>query len=407
MANKYEYAFEEILNILYNNHVKMDCNLTYDTINILAKQIVKNKKIKDEYSFYYETSKLLKQIFNIKDSHTQIMNKNKLLLPFKYKIENGEVYIIETIPEYKQFMYARVEKINGIDMKNILEQFKEIIPYATEERLINQIENNYLVDLFKIQSLPVIEDKEKIIIDFGNLGKTEFTKTTIPNLPSLDYQNMKISIFEDTPIFKYNKCYEREQNEMSNAIEKLDAMMKYYNSENIILDLRQNGGGNSEIANPLIQYLKTNQLNAVALVNGGNFSSGIEIISRLKQLGTTFIGTEVGDNYTSFGEIKKQKILDDNFELQYSTKSYIYDKDTNNLNRYNNEELQNILNNPNNYQKQISEYYNPTTFKPDIYCQNTIKDLEKGYDKQLEIAKELINVKKNSKQNVQGVEKHV
>ena len=76
-------------------------------------------------------------------------------------------------------------------------------------------------------------------------------------------------------------------------------------------------------------------------------------------------------------------------------------------NHFTKKEFQNILNNPNNYQKQISEYYNPTTFKPDIYCQNTIKDLEKGYDKQLEIAKELINVKKNSKQNVQGVEKHV
>ena len=38
MANKYERAFEEILNILYNNHVKMDCNLTSDTINILEKR---------------------------------------------------------------------------------------------------------------------------------------------------------------------------------------------------------------------------------------------------------------------------------------------------------------------------------------------------------------------------------
>ncbi len=92
--------------------------------------------------------------------------------------------------------------------------------------------------------------------------------------------------------------------------------------------------------------------------------------------------------------------MDNEFELQYCIKSYIYDKETNQLNGYNKNELKQILDYPNSNQKNFLEYHNLTAFKPDIYCQNTIKDLENNHDRQLEVAYKIIKMNQMNKENV-------
>lgn len=384
---------KDILNLIEERHIDMYFNISKEELDRYIDEILEMYDIKDDYSLYYYTNMIIKKIFGIYDSHTKLLfEKSDFYLPIRFKYINNKLYIIRTTEETKSLLYSEVKKIENIDINIIIDEIKSIIASSTEEYITSQIEL-FLINGYKIKSLPSINskldefnftvNKDEKIIDM------KLTKDEGYLLPiNKSKENYSYEIIDDKMIIVYNKCREEYDGQMIEFVNKIESESKKFGIEKFIIDIRGNQGGNSEIINPLIEFLKDKK--TVTLVDEYVFSGGRFAILDLKNINSKFVGTGIGTQLNCFGNAPITKY--DNFIIPISNKyfymdtSYSYDDfryaDTK-------EKFKKL--------KQNKELFVPQIFEPDYYSKKNIDDYKDGFDRELEFAIELLKEEKLQK----------
>lgn len=377
---------KDILNLIEERHIDMYFNISKEELDRYIDEIIEMYDINDDYSLYYYTNMIIKKIFGIYDSHTKLLfEKGDFYLPVRLKYINNKLYIIRTTKETKTLLYSEVKKIENIDINIIIEEIKSIVASSTEEYITSQIEL-FLINGYKIKSLPSIDSKldefnftvnmDEKIIDM-KLTKDEGYLLPV-NKPK---ENYSYELKDDKIIIVYNKCREEYDGQMIEFVNKIESESKKFGIEKFIIDIRGNQGGNSEIINPLIEFLKDKK--TVTLVDEYVFSGGRFAILDLKNINSKFVGTGIGTQLNCFGNAPITKY--DNFIIPISNKyfymdtSYSYDDfryaDTK-------EKFKKL--------KQNKELFVPQIFEPDYYSKKNIDDYKDGFDRELEFAIELL-----------------
>lgn len=384
---------KDILNLIEERHIDMYFNISKEELDRYIDEIIEMYDINDDYSLYYYTNMIIKKIFGIYDSHTKLLfEKGDFYLPVRLKYINNKLYIIRTTKETKTLLYSEVKKIGNIDINKIIEEIKSIVASSTEEYVTSQIEL-FLINGYKIKSLPSIDSKldefnftvnsDEKIIDM-KLTKDEGYLLPV-NKPK---ENYSYELKDDKIIIVYNKCREEYDGQMIEFVNKIESESKKFGIEKFIIDIRGNQGGNSEIINPLIEFLKDKK--TVTLVDEYVFSGGRFAILDLKNINSKFVGTGIGTQLNCFGNAPITKY--DNFIIPISNKyfymdtSYSYDDfryaDTK-------EKFKKL--------KQNKELFVPQIFEPDYYSKKNIDDYKVGFDRELEFAIELLKEEKLQK----------
>lgn len=384
---------KDILNLIEERHIDMYFNISKEELDRYIDEIIEMYDINDDYSLYYYTNMIIKKIFGIYDSHTKLLfEKGDFYLPVRLKYINNKLYIIRTTKETKTLLYSEVKKIENIDINIIIEEIKSIVASSTEEYVTSQIEL-FLINGYKIKSLPSIDSKldefnftvnsDEKIIDM-KLTKDEGYLLPV-NKPK---ENYSYELKDDKIIIVYNKCREEYDGQMIEFVNKIESESKKFGIEKFIIDIRGNQGGNSEIINPLIEFLKDKK--TVTLVDEYVFSGGRFAILDLKNINSKFVGTGIGTQLNCFGNAPITKY--DNFIIPISNKyfymdtSYSYDDfryaDTK-------EKFKKL--------KQNKELFVPQIFEPDYYSKKNIDDYKVGFDRELEFAIELLKEEKLQK----------
>lgn len=384
---------KDILNLIEERHIDMYFNISKEELDRYIDEIIEMYDINDDYSLYYYTNMIIKKIFGIYDSHTKLLfEKGDFYLPVRLKYINNKLYIIRTTKETKTLLYSEVKKIENIDINIIIEEIKSIVASSTEEYVTSQIEL-FLINGYKIKSLPSIDSKldefnftvnsDEKIIDM-KLTKDEGYLLPV-NKPK---ENYSYELKDDKIIIVYNKCREEYDGQMIEFVNKIESESKKFGIEKFIIDIRGNQGGNSEIINPLIEFLKDKK--TVTLVDEYVFSGGRFAILDLKNINSKFVGTGIGTQLNCFGNAPITKY--DNFIIPISNKyfymdtSYSYDDfryaDTK-------EKFKKL--------KQNKELFVPQIFEPDYYSKKNIDDYKDGFDRELEFAIELLKEEKLQK----------
>ena len=391
--NNQKYKMYDILNLIEEKHIDMYFNISKKELDKYINEIIKKYEINDDYDLYYYTNMIIKKIFGIYDSHTKLLfEKGDFYLPVRLKYINNKLYIIRTTKETKTLLYSEVKKIENIDINIIIEEIKSIVASSTEEYVTSQIEL-FLINGYKIKSLPSIDskldefnftvNKDEKIIDM-KLTKDEGYLLPV-NKPK---ENYSYELKDDKIIIVYNKCREEYDGQMIEFVNKIESESKKFGIEKFIVDIRGNQGGNSEIINPLIEFLKDKK--TVTLVDEYVFSGGRFAILDLKNINSKFVGTGIGTQLNCFGNAPITKY--DNFIIPISNKyfymdtSYSYDDfryaDTK-------EKFKKL--------KQNKELFVPQIFEPDYYSKKNIDDYKVGFDRELEFAIELLKEEKLQK----------
>ena len=172
--------------------------------------------------------------------------------------------------------------------------------------------------------------------------------------------------------------YKKELKQILNIIEEK-------NIENFIIDLRGNMGGNADYIKPLIEFLKGKKV--ITLTNNYIFSGGRWALIDLKNIGSKFIGTEIGTTLNCFGNIKVER--PSKYILPVSEKYFYYDEKSKSIKQI--KEKEDFIEFKNNIDNQ--KYFEPQIFEPDYYVENTIEDYKNQYDRQLDSALLLINTR--------------
>lgn len=387
----YKEKLNEILKLIEENHIDMYFNITKEELNDYINKIFDENNINNDYDFYYYTNVIIKKLFDIYDSHTKLIwNDADSNLPIRLKYIDNKLYIIRTDNNNIDLLYGQVLKINDVEINKLIEEIKNMTAYSTEGYLEIQIEN-ILYNGVKLRSLPSI-DINSNEFKFEILKNNEITIRTLTKQINklIDLNKMKknysYEIINDTIYIVYNACKEEYENQMINFVNNIKEKSTELNIDKFIVDIRGNQGGNSEIINPLIDFLKDKEV--VTLVDKYVFSSGRWAIFYLKNISSKFIGTKIGTSLNCFGNSPTKKY--DNFILPISN-SYFYVDTTykieNNKCAYTKEEFNKL--------KKNKKLFIPQIFEPDYYIKNSIEDYINNNDRVLEYA--LDYIKNNSK----------
>ncbi len=367
MKKRYSEDLDLFLRRLKSRHI----NIFHDKSSEEISQYIKKykNKINNDLDFIYFLNYLLKFINNGKDSHTKCKFKNNKALPFMFRFLNNKLYIVESSSLYSSYLYKDVISINGVSIIKLIKEMRDAISYTTIGHLNSEIEFNFS-SVNGIRYLPSIDSNTStLMFKFSDDSSIELD---VDNIESyiLERKNYLYDIQNNKLILKYIACKDIDgMNKFINEISKLNN----YNS--IILDIRGNGGGDSSISVPLIDFIKSKDLKTIVLTDYMVYSSATFIIDSMINYNAKFIGSEIGTTMNHFGNISSFKLPNTDILVNYSTK-YFYYKNGEFISCSKRREL-----------KKLEDYrFKSVHFRPDVLLDNNIFDIMNHRDKVLDKA---------------------
>ncbi|OXZ28176.1 peptidase S41 [Finegoldia magna] len=357
---------------------------------------------------------LSKIISNMNDGHTTAMSfLGTEQFPFIIKIIGDEFYIINTTEKYKDLLYSKIVSIEGAKSSEILKIVCKYISAENETGRKDLLHHGYMlytdllkkeniikgdkvhfqilqngkivdktVDTIKTDNIGIYksyydnESYNQIMYDtselkwdaYTNWGKEQFTE----NKPFYFYKSNR------NLVIKYNYSSDiNKDNVLKDMITKMQNEIQAKDIDNIILDIRYNGGGmdyhTKQLEFAIMQYQLLNpKINIKVLTGEEIYSAGIRMLDSVKRnleniqmIGTNTAGAS---NYNmSAGNIV------------YLGKSRLFIYTSGEMKRYD-YTFKDVIHSSNLNKGDGSTWY------PDMFIENQIQDYAIGNDRVMNYA---------------------
>ena len=314
------------------------------------------------------------------DSHTGLESGTYYdYLPVRFEWASDGLVIMEISSSQQMHLGKVVGQINGKDISVVTDSLSTLIAYENESWLKYQVVNYYrapqLFDYFGFLN----NGNET---NFELNGGESFNLTATNNTTVSIYDHVQRPLYlsntadfywseylSDDQLYyiQYNKASAMSgysfQQFTNDVMEDINA---YGQIEKIVIDLRLNTGGNSAIAQPLIQQI-TNLVNTnkfdnsdiFVIIGRRTFSSGFLNAWELKEaVDPVFVGEPTGGKPNHFGEVRNFRLPNSSLRVWYSKKYF-----------------------------EISEN-DENTLEPDILIELSVDDLISGNDPVLDYIKQ-------------------
>ncbi len=178
-----------------------------------------------------------------------------------YPYWNGEEVLY--IHDFSQMNeYGAPLTIDGIPTSAVLEAYKQVTAYELDFYVENQFETQVIVNEYALR-LCGVDTSDGVTMTFENGSESveyHYDFVPIAEVKGYEYSEeekpwvyYKIDEENNVGIFTLTTCVNNE--EYRNVLENFFAEVFAGNIENVVVDLRDNGGGNSGVANEFITYL--------------------------------------------------------------------------------------------------------------------------------------------------------
>lgn len=152
--------------------------------------------------------------------------------------------------------------IDGIPFSELLEAYKQVAAYELDFYVENQFESQVIINEYMLR-LCGVDTSDGVTMTFENESGTEeyhYDFVPIAKVKGYEYSEeekpwvfYEIDKENSVGIFTLTTCANNE--EYRSVLESFFAEVFAGNIENVVVDLRYNGGGNSGVANEFITYL--------------------------------------------------------------------------------------------------------------------------------------------------------
>ncbi len=298
-------------------------------------------------------------VASVGDAHTALRYKTQIAFPFTlYWFKQG-IYTINTVPEYREILNCRLAKVNFLPIEEVIGALKRGISHEN----LAQIKNSapYYVTMPEyLYGANLIRAKDSAVFTFENEQGHQLqvniravsldTKPTWivsdrdeDDLPLYRQNKDKYYSFtylnnQKTMYVLYNSCQMIKEQPFKEFVKEVFEHVDSHPVERFIVDLRNNGGGNSAIFSPLLKEIKQreelNQQDKLFVILGRRtFSSAILNALQLKnQTNATFFGEPTGGRPNHYGEIRNIMLKHSHIQVSYSTKYFTHSQlDTDSL----------------------------------------------------------------------------
>lgn len=323
-----------------------------------SKEIISEKEGCDQ-SCYIE---LFKIVASIKDGHSSISSRSRYelfgYLPFSAKWFDGALYIVKTSEEYKKSLGYRITKVNGIEIREVLNKIRSVVPYANESRF-KKFAGGYLHLPGLLYGLGITSDPKSAVFSFSN-GMDSFDMDLHNMLPEEEEHSVFVSFLDDKdklPLFQrnndlyywfeydknkeliyfqYNRVGNMEFESSSKFADRLWSTVDSVEVAKFVLDLRYNGGGSFPYSLPFIQGLldrvDLSRHGALFVITGyDTFSAAILMLNQLElKSQAIIIGEAPCDHPASPGDSESYVLNNSQIKVNLSALYHptIFDDDT-------------------------------------------------------------------------------
>lgn len=288
----------------------------------------------------------------IGDGHTSVsvINWETNYFPIEVRKISGKWRIIKTTEEYSEILGMSIEKIDGVDILEIEQNLSTTVQFVENKyseiiRIGEYLPLSELLFALKITQ-STQKAKFQLLTDEGK--KIKLTINSIPKneLKNQKYNELKIKIPEIskpaivdfeylwfTQIEGTNATYIRfdgypKFEETIPFAEKLVEFMIKKQSKQVVIDLRNNGGGDLYIglvlANALNMVDGIDWKNSVYVLSSGiTFSAGASNVALFRELlNAKIIGTPTGSNPTGYQDMDEFILPNSKLRITYSKRLF-------------------------------------------------------------------------------------
>lgn len=375
---------KEIIRVAEENHINLYHSVSKESVIEQVDNLCKVADGLTQVQFDYQMKKIFAMF---KDAHTCYVNKEFKKPDRRFYYNGKDIYII--IDE----KYYPVKSINNISAKQLISQMGEIVTYETESN--KECEISFMLNrIWYYKLIGLIRDDEKLNVVYNadgiekslQVGVLQQNNKAQSSAGKVIKTNYLFQVSDSGILYiNYKDCSNQDGYPMIKFIEDISTAVENKKLTGLILDLRENGGGDDTIIWPLIKYLQKLNLTSTVLISRETFSSGVfAAIDAKKALNATLIGQPTGGGAVLYGNCKLLEVQGNKFCV--STKFFDKTQDTNWLTGKN--DFSWVCYNKGYDGTKINGYGKPV--EPDIHVPLTIKDLESKNDTALQIAKDVI-----------------
>lgn len=344
----------EDINYLSSELPKKHKNLFFQkNKNEFFKEIAVIKADIDTLTDYEIKLQIAKIVASIEDAHTFVPLQVNLLLPLEFYWFSDGIYVIAAPIEYKHILYCKITKVNQIPIEEVINILSSIISYENETYLNSQLPK-YLPAIELLYDLELVNDIDSLEVTFEDKSK-KIRTLEIKSLPlgesreKLSLINNALILNNDLPLyrrysdknywfeyistcktvfFKYNVCRDMLPKDVFTFCTELIQFIKDHDLEKLVIDLRNNFGGNSSLLDPFIENIKhcskINKKGSIFVIIGREtFSSALLNAFSLKNTTSAiFLGEPTGGKPNCYGEVQRFKLKNSGLTICYSTEYY-------------------------------------------------------------------------------------
>ncbi|BCJ93504.1 hypothetical protein acsn021_10730 [Anaerocolumna cellulosilytica] len=324
-------------------------NITKKEFESNVHSIMNQVDTKDNSAIFVELQKL---VASIGDAHTTINTWDGYTYPMDFYYLDGGIYVINADTNLADIIFSKVSRINGTDINEIIPKLSALIPSENEQWKLYNLPG-YLKSPGYLLGLGLIPDEHSTVFDFetgddhgtiitarintlsyGESPNYYLTYDTDRNVYFYDYSNEDYywyNLLEEdkTLYFKYNVCTNMEPMNFQEFNKKMWQSTVSKKVSKIIIDLRNNTGGNSTVINPFLKSLNNfikeyPDTSVYVIIGRETFSSGLMAVLDLKKTvpGAVLIGESTGGSPNSYGEVKHFNLPNSQLPVTYSVKYF-------------------------------------------------------------------------------------
>lgn len=298
---------------------------------------------------------LMQLTHRISDGHTSLPLWSRELnsFPLELKIFDDDLYVVKTINEHEALLGSRLLSINGIGSREIIRRFSTLTPFSENEYSTAVRVAEYIPKAEILNGLGIIHDTSRASFSFDVNGKSEEHNLASDRAYHLEEQisyrdNSQFSVVEkvgsgtwfgsssDKSTIYFNFRRYTSISKMESLAKDLLAYINSHQSRYLIIDLRDNYGGDFFVGLKLAQLLILAESidwksGVYVLINNVTFSAAMSNAAQFSQiLNAELVGEPTGAKPSGYQDMGQFVLPNSKLEVTYSKRLFHFkegDKD--------------------------------------------------------------------------------
>ena len=287
---------------------------------------------------------LARLVASIGDAHTELNWREPRgfgAFPVELTAFAEGIFVTGVDERWAGALRARVVRVGSTPAEEALAEAATV--FCAENPSWRKVKGAQLLSVAKLLwVLRVIDSRDELPLTLEDSGGATFEvaieRTTFPRLrrapdpgsdplPLWRTRTGEGYWFEPMPdrgavYFAYNRCAETPGRPMADFVTEVLAAVAEAGAERLVIDLRNNSGGDSGVLSRHLGRLKEVG-RVIALIGPHTYSSGMMNAHQLREhLGATLVGEPTGGKPNSFGELRWFRLPRSGLQVFYSTKYF-------------------------------------------------------------------------------------